>query len=557
MHKLKVGLIVDDYIIDKHVANLVFQSKENASYSITHFVVYDFFNRLTIKDKIFKYFNDSKKLFRLLDLILFSIVIFIDKILLHKSILSKEENIDIRKNFTIPHLRIRPIISTSGFIYRFSKEDILSLKEQNFDVLIRCGSGILKGEILNAARFGILSFHHGDNDFFRGGPAGFWECFYGMDETGFIIQRLTEELDGGIILCKGSIPTNWFYKLNQEMILKYSTIHMHCVIQKLASGDCRIDENFNLSTYSNKLYSVPELMISLFYLSKLTFRIFKKVLNKIIGTRIYWGIAIGKQSSNSFVFWKAKKINHPTSDFIADPFLIQMRNETYLICEEFNFKLNKAHISAFLVNNINKLDYLGPILEESFHLSFPFIFEYCGKYYMTPESFQNREVRLYETDSFPFGWKLKKVIFNNISAADTFIIHFGEFWWLFTNIDTTGGSNHHSELYAFYSDDPVNGDWISHKLNPILFSSSGGRNAGVFVKDGKVYRCGQNQGIDNYGKSFSIFEIIELNPHSYIEKLVANVNPNFYHGIIGTHHLSSIDEFYTIDFKYKKYFHYK
>jgi hypothetical protein len=176
---------------------------------------------------------------------------------------------------------------------------------------------------------------------------------------------------------------------------------------------------------------------------------------------------------------------------------------------------------------------------------------------MTPEAFQNRQVRLYESDSFPYGWKLKKVIFDNISAADTVIFKFGQFWWLFTNIDSTGGSNHHSELHAYYSDDPINGDWISHNCNPILFSSIGGRNAGIFSQDGKVFRCGQNQGFDNYGQSFSIYEILELNPDKFVQKLVSNINPNFFNDLDGTHHFSAVDKYYAIDFKYKKYFQYK
>ncbi len=49
------------------------------------------------------------------------------------------------------------------------------MKDLNCDVLIRCGKGILRGDILYAARHGILSFHHADNRINRGGPPGFWE----------------------------------------------------------------------------------------------------------------------------------------------------------------------------------------------------------------------------------------------------------------------------------------------------------------------------------------------------------------------------------------------
>ena len=68
----------------------------------------------------------------------------------------------------------------------------------------------LKGEILNICRLGIISFHHGDNNFNRGGPPGFWEVFNREPSTGFIIQRLTEEIDGGDVIFKGKITTSYF-----------------------------------------------------------------------------------------------------------------------------------------------------------------------------------------------------------------------------------------------------------------------------------------------------------------------------------------------------------
>ena len=61
-------------------------------------------------------------------------------------------------------------------------------------------SGILKGEILKLTKFGVISFHHGDNRFYRGGPSGFWEVFNNELSSGFIIQRLNDELDGGMVL---------------------------------------------------------------------------------------------------------------------------------------------------------------------------------------------------------------------------------------------------------------------------------------------------------------------------------------------------------------------
>ena len=85
-------------------------------------------------------------------------------------------------------------------VYRYTETDLKLISDRNLDLLIRGGSGILKGDVLSAAKRGILSFHHGDNDWNRGGPAGFWEVFQKKSTTGFVLQLLTEELDGGKIL---------------------------------------------------------------------------------------------------------------------------------------------------------------------------------------------------------------------------------------------------------------------------------------------------------------------------------------------------------------------
>jgi hypothetical protein len=42
----------------------------------------------------------------------------------------------------------------------------------------------------------VWSYHHGDNEFYRGGPPHFWELYEKAPLSGVILQVLTEELDG-------------------------------------------------------------------------------------------------------------------------------------------------------------------------------------------------------------------------------------------------------------------------------------------------------------------------------------------------------------------------
>ncbi|MCU0649410.1 MAG: hypothetical protein MUF00_15540, partial [Gemmatimonadaceae bacterium] len=94
-----------------------------------------------------------------------------------------------------------------GFRQRFPAPAIDTLRRLDLDVLVRFGFGILDGEVLEVARHGIWSFHHGDNRRVRGTPPGLWELIESHPHTGAVLQRLTSELDGGHVLARGTYPT--------------------------------------------------------------------------------------------------------------------------------------------------------------------------------------------------------------------------------------------------------------------------------------------------------------------------------------------------------------
>jgi methionyl-tRNA formyltransferase len=76
---------------------------------------------------------------------------------------------------------------------------------ESADVVLRFGFGIIKGDVLNACEYGVLSFHHGDLREYRGGPPGFWEFQHGKAEAGVTLQVLNETLDGGQIAAFESV----------------------------------------------------------------------------------------------------------------------------------------------------------------------------------------------------------------------------------------------------------------------------------------------------------------------------------------------------------------
>lgn len=99
------------------------------------------------------------------------------------------------------------VIRKGKFSEYFKDEDLAVIREYRLDFILRFGFNIIRGEILNAARYGVWSYHHGDELKYRGAPPCFWEIYRGEPETGAILQRLTERLDRGIVLKKGFFKT--------------------------------------------------------------------------------------------------------------------------------------------------------------------------------------------------------------------------------------------------------------------------------------------------------------------------------------------------------------
>ena len=93
-----------------------------------------------------------------------------------------------------------------GKYSQYMKEsDVERIKEKELDFILRFGMNIIRGEVLNAAKLGVWSFHHDDEEIIRGGPPGFWEIFHRHSHNGVMLQQLTNKLDGGRIIKKQNI----------------------------------------------------------------------------------------------------------------------------------------------------------------------------------------------------------------------------------------------------------------------------------------------------------------------------------------------------------------
>ena len=239
--KKRIGIILDSLFVSKQIKDLIEFSNKSNNYKITTLIINELDkNKGNLASKVFSYIG-RRGMNKFLSTAFFKAICKIEKIVIKRN--PKFANFYdkhklLEENFEI--INVKPLVSKSGLVYRYDNTTIKSIKNANLDLLIRGGSGILRGEILSVCPNGVLSFHHADNDINRGGPPGFWEVYEKNPRTGFIIQRLKEELDGGDVFYKGFNTTSWFYSLNLVKLFEIANPFLHHVIEDITSDKPKI-----------------------------------------------------------------------------------------------------------------------------------------------------------------------------------------------------------------------------------------------------------------------------------------------------------------------------
>lgn len=202
-----------------------------------------------------------------------------------------------------------------------------------------------------------------------------------------------------------------------------------------------------------------------------------------------------------------------SADFVADPFMLRKGRGWYMFFEVMDAKVRRGKIALATSSDGLRWSYERVVLEEPFHLSYPYVFEWRGEYYMTPETLQPGAIRLYRADPFPLRWVCLGDIIEG-PHADPSTFRFGERWWMFA----CPTPNRHDTLRLYFADD-LTGPWAEHPRSPIVEGDHHtARPAGrVVVRSDSVIRYAQDCH-PFYGTQVRAFEVTELTPTSYAEE---------------------------------------
>lgn len=222
----------------------------------------------------------------------------------------------------------------------------------------------------------------------------------------------------------------------------------------------------------------------------------------------------------------------------ADPFLF-VHNETLYLFYEEKLRKSKGYIMMASTKDLKNWTEPVLILQESFHLSFPFVFANNDEVYLMPETEEVGEIRLYRfCDESLTKLKFVKVLKKG-KFVDSSIITADDKYYLFT-------SDSEFNQRVFVAENLL-GNYKEHPSSPIYIGRDFGRNAGaIFEYQGVFYRPSQDCS-RLYGNNVSLHQIEELTTDSINEKLyiknLLNRNIPFY--AFGGH------QFNVVEFKDK------
>lgn len=446
----------------------------------------------------------------------------------------------------IPVVLVTPLMK--AYSDWFPEEALKEIREFDLDVALCFGFRILKGEALKIARHGVWSFHHGDNLVNRGGPAGFWEVMDGAPVTGSVLQILTEDLDNGRVIYRSWSPTSdrFSVKANRNNLYWKSAAFVIRKLKDLAEGVpvCPPDNDL-YRPYSNRLYRMPTNGEMFSRLTRLAARYAASKFQAALYSD-QWALAYrfrsGPGDANNTLY-RFKRLVPPKDRFWADPFALKTGDRYYVFIEELPYATGKGHISVIEIDRKGVVKGPTKVLERDYHLSYPFVFQLNGNFYMIPESAANKTIELYRAKTFPYVWQLEKVIMTDVRAKDATLAEIDGKWWMFVSL------SEHSipdELYLFSAATPF-GPWTPHRRNPVKSDVRGSRPAGaLFEWNGEVYRPAQDSS-GRYGYAISINRLVRLDDEQFSEEQVSSILPNWNKDLLATHTISIVDDLTVVD----------
>lgn len=163
-------------------------------------------------------------------------------------------------------------------------------------------------------------------------------------------------------------------------------------------------------------------------------------------------------------------------------------------------------------------NYSGIVLDEPFHVASPTVFKWEGNYYMVPETYTIKSVRLYTATNFPYNWSYSTTLISGGAFVESSVFRYNDTWWMFVG----GAANRNCTIY--YSSNLTElSSWKEHPMGPIVDNNlTMARPAGrtIVFNGTKIVRWATKCDVV-FGETVRAFEVDTLTNTSYAEHEVS------------------------------------
>jgi hypothetical protein len=258
-----------------------------------------------------------------------------------------------------------------------------------------------------------------------------------------------------------------------------------------------------------------------------------------------WQISVRERGPEPTAGWHARpgQVSWQRGHLYADPFLFEHEGRHHLFCEEIAPGSRRAVIShTELGGDRVPARAPAPVLEASYHLSYPFVFAHQGALFMIPETSAQQRVELYRAVEFPHRWVREGVLLEGLAASDATVLCEDGLLWMFVGVAAPHAMML-DELHLFTASTPL-GPWLPHPANPVVSDVRCGRPAGAIQRWGaRLVRPAQDGSL-RYGGAVSFREIDVLSRERYAEHEIARIDPGDLGGAARATHTYAADNRY-------------
>jgi hypothetical protein len=216
-------------------------------------------------------------------------------------------------------------------------------------------------------------------------------------------------------------------------------------------------------------------------------------------------------------------LRDPIDHFYADPFPFSHHGRDFVFFEDLDHKTGKGIISVVSFNEDGLPGPTTPVLEEPWHLSYPFLIEHGGQIWMIPEASLSGEITIYRAVDFPYRWERHGALLSGLEAADATIVEHDGLFYMFAVVrEGTGG---YSDTLSIWHARTLFGPWTPHDKNPVMVDDRAARPAGNFViRDGALMRPVQDCR-NGYGAAMALARVDQLSVSEFKQTVETHLAP--------------------------------